>query len=247
VLGHLGAVAARTRQPLRGGVLVGIGLCAVAVVASVTQRSHPFTVGDTPGETLGSFVPFALFHLLPLLAPLIVIALALLALKAGSPRLVAPFVPAFLGVGMILTGLVGTAVQMIDTTDLQGTVFTEAALVYVVYGSVLGAFGAVAYWSTAIWRRVLPTGGVLGVSLLGFVAVVLAALPHYVAGFLNQPAATATGHDDAGLRGILNGVSALGHLAMVLAVLGAVAVIVGARSRGTETTTNPYDTAEVAQ
>lgn len=247
VLGHLGAVAARTRQPLRGGVLVGIGLCAVAVVASVTQRSHPFAVGDTPGETLGSFVPFALFHLLPLLAPLIVIALALLALKAGSPRLVAPFVPAFLGVGMILTGLVGTAVQMIDATDLQGTVFTEAALVYVVYGSVLGAFGAVAYWSTAIWRRVLPTGGVLGVSLLGFVAVVLAALPHYVAGFLDQPAATATGYDDAGLRGILNGVSALGHLAMVLAVLGAVAVIVGARSRGTETTTNPYDTAEVAQ
>jgi hypothetical protein len=42
-------------------------------------------------------------------------------------------------------------------------------------------------------------------------------------------------------------VSALGHLAMVLAVLGAVAVIVGARSRGTETTTNPYDTVEVAQ
>jgi heme/copper-type cytochrome/quinol oxidase subunit 1 len=135
---------------------------------------------------------------------------------------------------------------MIDATDVKGTVFTEAALVYVVYGSVLAAFGAVAYWSTAIWRRVLPSGAVLGVSLLGFLATVLAALPHYVAGFLDQPVATTTGYDDAGVRGVLNGVSAIGHLAMVLSVLAAVAVILGARSRGTETT-NPYDTAEVAQ
>lgn len=247
VLGHLGAVAARVRQPLRGGVLVGIGLSAVVVVSSVTQRSHPFAVGDSPVDTVGSLVPYALFHLLPLLAPLIVIALALLALKAGSPRLVAPFVPAFLGVGMILTGLVGTAVQMIDSTNLQGTVFGEGALVYVVYGGALGAFGAVAYWSTAIWRRVLPAGAVLGVSLLGFVATVLAALPHYVAGFLDQPAAKASGYDDAGLRGLLNGLSALGHLAMALALLGGVVVVLRANSRGAVTSTNPYDTAEVTQ
>ncbi|MGA0064811.1 MAG: cbb3-type cytochrome c oxidase subunit I [Ilumatobacteraceae bacterium] len=247
VLGHLGAVAGRVRQPLRGGVLVGIGLAAVAVVSSVTQRSHVFAVGDTPVDTLGSLVPYALFHLLPLLAPLIVVALALLALKAGSPRLVAPFVPAFLGVGMILTGLVGTAVQMLGATDLAGTVFGEAALMYVVYGGALGAFAALSYWSTAIWRRVLPTGAVIAVSLLGFLATVLSALPHYVAGFLGQPAARAGGFDDAGVRGVLNTIAALGHLAMAAAVLGAVAVVARACARGAETTANPYDAPEVTQ
>ncbi|MFM8956011.1 MAG: hypothetical protein ACKOJH_00950, partial [Actinomycetota bacterium] len=81
------------------------------------------------------------FNLLPLLAPLIVLLLSLLALKAGTPSLSAALVASLLGVGMIFTGLVGSAAMHLDALGLVGTVFGEAALVYVVYGAVLAAIG----------------------------------------------------------------------------------------------------------
>lgn len=143
---------------------------ATVVFSSVTQQAHVFALGDTPFDTLASFVPYALFNLLPLLAPLIVILLSLLALRAGKPALSGAFVASFLGVGMVFTGLVGSAAMHLDALGLVGTVFAEAATVYVVYGIVLGTLGAVALHAGQATGRALPDTPVILLSLGGFFA-----------------------------------------------------------------------------
>lgn len=231
-LGVLADAAVRTakgRQPLRGVVLVGVGVAATVVFSSVTQQIHVFEVGKTPFATLQSFVPFALFNLIPLLAPLLVVLLSLLALREGTPSVSGAFVASFLGVGMILTGLVGSAAMHIETLGLVGTVFGEAALVYVVYGTVLAGIGAVTLHIGSLTGRALPDTPVLLLALLGFVATVLASLPHYVAGFLDQPALAATGYDDSGIVGIANVAVALGHLLMVLVIIAFSALVLKSR------------------
>ena len=232
VLGFLADAAVRTakgRQPLRGVMLVGVGLTASVVFSSVTQQAHVFALGETPFETVSSFVPYALFNLLPLLAPLIVILLSLLSLKAGAPRLSAAFVASFLGVGMVFTGLVGSAAMHLDALGLVGTVFGEAALVYVVYGSVLAAIGAVTLHIGSLTGRALPDTPVLLLSLLGLAATVLSSLPHYVSGFLDQPAAAAVGYDDSGFVGLANIAVALGHLLMLLVVVAFAGLVLKSR------------------
>ena len=242
-LGVLADAAVRTsrgRQPLRGVLLTGVGFTATVVFGSVTQQAHVFALGDTPFETVASFVPFALFNLVPLLAPLVVILLSLLALRSGSTRLSAAFVASILGVGMVLTGLVGSAVMHVDSLGLVGTVFGEGALVYVVYGAMLAAIGAITMNAGSLTGRAIPDVPVLLLSLLGFVATVLASLPHYLAGFLDQPAAAASGFDDSGFVGLANLVVALGHAVMTLVVLSFVGLVV--RSRRGDATSDRYAT-----
>ena len=229
VLADAAVRTAKSRQPLRGVVLVGVGVAATVVFSSVTQQAHVFEVGKTPFETLQSFVPFALFNLVPLLAPLIVIALSLLAIKSGTPALSAALVASLLGVGMVFTGLVGSAAMHIDSLGLVGTTFGEAALVYVVYGAVLAALGAIALHVGSITGRALPDIPVLLLSLVGFIATVLSSLPHYVAGFLDQPAATAVGYDDSGFVGFANVIVGLGHALMVLVVLAFGGLVLASR------------------
>lgn len=243
VLGILADAAVRTakgRQPLRGVVLVGVGVTASVVFGSVTQQAHVFALGKTPFETLSSFVPYALFNLLPLAAPLIVILLSLLALKAGTPRLSAAFVASFLGVGMAFTGLVGSAAMHLDALGLVGTVFGEAALIYVVYGSVLAAIGAVTLHIGSLTGRALPDTPVLLLSLLGLAATVLSSLPHYVSGFLDQPAVAAVGYDDSGFVGIANLAVAFGHLLMLLVVVAFAGLVL--RSRRGDVVADRYAT-----
>lgn len=243
VLADAAVRTARSRQPLRGVVFTGVGIAATVVFSSITQQAHVFALGDTPFGTARSFVPYALFNLVPLLAPLVVILLSLLALKAGTPTLSAAFVASFLGAGMLLTGLVGSAVMHVESLELVGTVFGEAALVYVVYGAVLAAIGAITMNIGALTGRALPDVPVLLLSLLGFIATVLASLPHYVAGFLDQPASVATGFDDSGFVGVANVIVALGHALMVLVVLAFVGLVL--RSRRGDVVADRY-TAEIS-
>jgi heme/copper-type cytochrome/quinol oxidase subunit 1 len=117
----------------------------------------------------------------------------------------------------------------IDSVDLVGTVFAEAALVYVVYGAVLAAIGAITLNIGALTGRALPDVPVILLALVGFAATVLASLPHYMAGFLDQPANAATGFDDSGFVGVANVLVALGHALMALVVVAFVGLV--ARSR----------------
>ena len=130
---------------------------------------------------------------------------------------------------MIFTGLVGSAAMHLDALGLVGTVFGEATLVYVVYGAVLTAIGGITLHAGSVTGRALPDGKVVLIALLGFVATVLASLPHYVAGFLDQPANAATGFDDSGLVGVTNLIVALGHGLMLLTVLGFIGLVIASR------------------
>jgi cytochrome o ubiquinol oxidase subunit 1 len=130
---------------------------------------------------------------------------------------------------MVLTGLLGSAAMHVESLGLVGTVFGEATLVYVAYGAVLAGFGALTLHMGAVTGRALPDVPVLLLSLLGFLATVLASLPHYIAGFLDQPAAVAAGYDDSGVVGIANVFVGLGHALMVLVVLAFAGLVLKSR------------------
>jgi heme/copper-type cytochrome/quinol oxidase subunit 1 len=114
--------------------------------------------------------------------------------------------------------MVGWVLYPIDDLGLQGTVYEEASLVYVVYGTVLAALGGVTYWAPKLWGRTLPEGQVLPLALLGVLATVLASFPYYIAGFADQFAYTAT-YDYAGPSELWNVLVTVGHGLMALTVL----------------------------
>lgn len=223
VLAELAPAVARKAQPLRGGVFVGIGLISVALFGSVTQNIHGFTWSGTAADKVQSFVPYAMFNLLPLLGMVVVLGLALLALRSDALKITPAFIPVFLGGGMILTALLGNAVQLLSSAQLAGTVFEEGVLHYTTYGAVLVVWGAVAHWSMQLWGRELPAQAVIGLGLIGFVGTVLAALPMYIAGFADQQAEVVADFTYSGPAGLWNGVSTVGHALMVLCVLVGIA------------------------
>ena len=224
VLAELAPAVARKAQPLRGGVFVGIGLMSVALFGSVTQNIHDFNWSGTVSDKVQSFVPYAMFNLLPLLGMVVVLGLALLALRSDSLKITPAFIPVFLGGGMILTALLGNAVQLLSSTQLAGTVFEEGVLHYTTYGALLVIWGAIAHWSVQLWGRELPAQAVIGLGVLGFAGTVLAALPMYIAGFADQQADVVSDFTYGGPAGLWNSLSTVGHGLMVLCVLAGIAI-----------------------
>ncbi len=223
VLAELAPAVARKAQPLRGGVFVGIGLMSVALFGSVSQNIHDFEWSGTVSDKVQSFVPYAMFNLLPLLGMVVVLGLALLALRSDTLKITPAFIPVFLGGGMILTALLGNAVQLLSSAQLAGTVFEEGVLHYTTYGAVLVLWGAVAHWSTQLWGRELPAQAVIGLGVLGFAGTVLAALPMYIAGFADQQAEVVADFTYGGPTGLWNSASTIGHALMALCVVVGVA------------------------
>ena len=240
ILAELAPVVARRTQPLRGGVFIGIGLISVALLGSVTQNVHGLAWAGTLSDKVKSFVPYALFNLLPILGVVVVLGLALFALKSESIKMIAPFVPAFLGGGMILTAMLGNAVQLISSAKLSGTVFGEAVLVYISYGTVLVVWGALAFWGPALWGRILPAKAVVGIGALGFVATVFAALPMFIAGFADQQADSVKDFDYSGPARLWNTVSAVGHGLFAVCVIAAIAIAVKSFATGERVAGNPW-------
>ena len=223
VLAELAPAVARKAQPLRGGVFVGIGLMSVALFGSVSQNIQDFEWSGTVSDKVQSFVPYAMFNLLPLLGMVVVLGLALLALRSDTLKITPAFIPVFLGGGMILTALLGNAVQLLSSAQLAGTVFEEGVLHYTTYGAVLVLWGAVAHWSTQLWGRELPAQAVIGLGVLGFAGTVLAALPMYIAGFADQQAEVVADFTYGGPTGLWNSASTIGHALMALCVVAGVA------------------------
>jgi heme/copper-type cytochrome/quinol oxidase subunit 1 len=232
ILAELAPAVARRTQPLRGGVFVGVGLISVALLGSVTQTVHGLAWTGTLTDKVKSFVPYALFNLLPILGVVVVLALALFALKSDSIKMIAPFIPAFLGGG--------NALQLISSANLAGTVFEEGVLVYISYGTVLVAWSAIAFWGPTLWGRMLPASAVAGIGALGFVATVLAALPMYIAGFADQQADSVTDFDYSGPASLWNAVSTAGHALFALCVVAAIATAVKSFATGERVAGNPW-------
>jgi len=96
-------------------------------------------------------------------------------------------------------------------------VFEEATAVYVVYGAVLAAMGAVIHWAPKLWGATFDTAKITPLALLGLTGTILAAFPLYIAGFLDQPAGIAYTDDDLL---IWNLISLVGHGLMAVTVIG---------------------------
>ena len=230
LLAELAPVAARIRQPLRGAMLIGVGLISTAIFGSVTQTPHVFVWGGSLSDKLKSAIPYAWFNLLPVLGVVVVTLLALLAIQKGTTRLIAPLVPTFLGVGMIVVGMAGNAVQKIESAKLTGSVFEEAAVTYIAYGAMLCAWGAISYFGPALWGRKIPDASVIGIGALGLFATVLASAPYYFA--KDQVAGVVSDFDYSGPQTLFNTVVSAGHVLMALCLLGAIATSIKSLSSG---------------
>ncbi|MEI6496526.1 MAG: cbb3-type cytochrome c oxidase subunit I [Actinomycetota bacterium] len=237
------ATATRKRLPMRGVALIGIGLAGSGFIAAVSLVSADLRVNikDASFSTaLTDILPFALFYLVPLLGPLLVLAVVGLALKSGRPRISAAFVAGILSAGMVFTGMVATVLLHIGDAHLTGTVFEEGTWLYCVYGTVIAAFGAISYWGPKLTGRMIDAKKVIPLVGLAFIATVLAALPMLIAGFAKQPA-NATIFDYSGPQNLWNTVSTAGHALMVVTVLAFVGLALQSFTKGEAAGDDPFD------
>ncbi len=179
-------------------MIAGLGLISVAALAAVTQQNVqrlPWSGSELNVDDLGTkvedLVPFLFFNLLPVLGMLVVILMVVLAPKPQKgvrPNVNPGFAFAFFGYGMVFVGMLGTVLYAVDDLALQGTVFEEAVLIYIVYGAVLGVMGGIAYWAPEAVGQRRSTPASCPARAARRPATVLASFPHYIAGFLDQPA-----------------------------------------------------------
>jgi heme/copper-type cytochrome/quinol oxidase subunit 1 len=242
VLAEIAAVVSGKRQVLRPVLLTGIAIVSVAALGGATQVQHAVTWTNTSAsDKVKELVPFLIFNALPLLGVLVVLGVSMLGIAQGKPRLVPAMAPALLGLGMILTGMVGHLVSLFGPAQLVGTVFEEGEFIYVGYGALLIGLAAISYWGPKLWGRVLPSSAVLGISGLAFLGTVLAALPMYIAGFANQPAGVANDFSYSGPQELWNTASAAGHALVAVAVLLFVLTALRAFTSGEAAGDDPWD------
>jgi heme/copper-type cytochrome/quinol oxidase subunit 1 len=258
VAAELIPVTFKSRQQLRGVAFAGIALVGVAALAAVTtQPAHPVSLdGDQSfGTFFDDLLTFLVFAGLPLLGLVIVLGLGALTAKTGAgngrPRITSAFLFSFLGIGMLFVGLAGNFLMAITDLELLGTSFEEGAVLYVVYGSAMAVMGGVVFWAPKLWGRTLPEKLVLPLVALALLGTILASLPLYIAGFLDQAGGIPSNagqvatmlsldyHDSASLW---NALSMVGHILMVVAVLAFVLLLVQAcTGRGESAAENPFD------
>ena len=242
VLAEIAAVVSGKRQVLRPVLLTGIAIVSLAALGGATQVQHGVTWTDTSGsDKVKELIPFLIFNALPLLGVLVVLGVSLLGIAKSKPRLVPAMAPALLGLGMVLTGMVGHLVGLFGPAQLAGTVFEEGEFIYVGYGALLIGLAAVSYWGPKLWGRVLPSSAVLGISGLAFLGTVLAALPMYIAGFANQPANVANNFSYSGPQELWNTASAAGHALVAVSVLLFVLTALRAFTAGEVAGDDPWD------
>ena len=226
----------RKRTPARGVMIFGLALVGVAALGGVTQQNVarlPWSGSelnlDHFGNKFDDLVPFTAFNVLPLLGMFVVLLMALVLIKPEKgvrPNITGALPFALFGTGMIAVGMAGTVLYAIDDLALQGTVFEEGILVYVVYGAALAIMGGVVWWAPKLWGFAPATAKVVPIALLGVLAIVLATFPQYIAGFLDQPAGWVYTNDDLSIWNIL---VLVGHGLMALTVLAFIGLLAGAR------------------
>ena len=151
----------RRRTPARGVMIFGLGLVGVAALGAVTQQNVarlPWSGTqlnlDHLGNKVDDLVPFTAFNVLPLLGLFVVLLMALVMIKPRKgvrPNITGALPFSLFGIGMIAVGMAGTVLYAIDDLALQGTVFEEAVLVYVVYGAALAIMGGAVWWAPKLW------------------------------------------------------------------------------------------------
>ena len=145
----------------------------------------------------------------------------------------------FFGLGLAVVGMLGAATAGIEDLGLEGTVFEEGAAVATIYGAVLAGLGAAAYWFAKASGRQLPALQVGGLATLGALGGALASVPYLVAGFLDQPANSAS-WDNEGPGELLNALVVAGHAAVGVTVLAFGGLIVKSWTSGEDAGDDPW-------
>jgi heme/copper-type cytochrome/quinol oxidase subunit 1 len=138
---------------------------------------------------------------------------------------------------MYLAGTAMGAFTFFPKLHLVNTVWEEAHFDYVVFGGLLAGLGALAYWAPKMSGRLVADRRLLGLGLLGFVALAALALPQVINGIIHQPLATV---DFTKGNEPLNLVSGIGAALLALVVLGVAAVILNGARRGGESGADPW-------
>lgn len=241
ILAEVAPVTARSRQPQRGAVLVGLALVTTAILGSVTQSSHMLDTTGSGSNTIKSAIMFLLFNGLPLLGVVASVAVALLAFKDGSPNVNAPFGAALFGSFMILLGALASFIGHISSTNVTGTAFAEGTTLCFVYGGLIASLGALAYWAPKLWGVVINDQKALGAAAIGTIGTVLAALPLFIAGFKKQPEGAAFGFDYDGPVALWNLLSALGSVLVLLSIVMFVALLIQHVRSGVQASDDPWN------
>lgn len=179
--------------------------------------------------------------------------------ESVRPRPSAAAAFAVLGLLIAALGLLGNALNGIEDLGLIGTVFEEGATTALVYGGVLAAAGAIVWWLPKYTGRKISDVQAVGIALLGAGGAALASLPYGVAGFVDQPqvagfleqpqiagsydiAAISTSWTNDGPGELLNGLVAVGHGLVAVAVLGLLALVLrNLAGTGEEAGENPWE------
>jgi heme/copper-type cytochrome/quinol oxidase subunit 1 len=245
VAAELIPVTFRTRMPFRGAVYAGLALIGVAALSAVSQQAnHDVPWTGSGGDKFADLLPYAFFTLLPVLGVVIVMGVGAMAAKPGGgrprPRITSPFVFSFLGLAMVLAGMLGGALTPITDLGLQGTVFEEGVLVCLVYGAVLAGLGALTFWTPKLTGRVIPDKPAIGLAVLGFLAAALAGLPYYIAGFADQQAASGV-YDYSGPAELWNVLVTVGHGLMGVVLLAFIGLAARTVASGAEAGDDPWE------
>ena len=239
------AVSSGRKLPKRGIIYTGIGLLGIVAALGAMLQEPSILVGDFGdlpfGLWVGEILSYGFFNLLPVLGGFIVISLGALALRSSSrTRVISPLVFGLLGALMVFVGVAANAVYQVGDAHLVGTVFEEGVWLYIVYGGVLTALGAITYWGPKLWGRSIPDKAALPLAALGFIATVLAALPMLIAGFAKQPA-NASQFDYSGPQNLWNALSATGHVLMLVTVLAFAGLAFRSFRKGSDAGDDPWD------
>ncbi len=248
LLAELAPIMFGRRTPARGVLFAGIALIGMSALAGVTQQNIqnlPWLGSgiSTAGldRKVRDLVPFVLFNALPIVGMLLLLLVVLQIARPGvgvRVKLTPAALFAFFGYGMIMVGMLGNLLYGADDLGLQGTVFEEATLVYIVYGGVLAAMGAVIHWGPKLWGTTLAMGKVGPLALLGVAGTILAAFPLYIAGFLDQPAGIAYVDNDLAIWNIF---SLVGHVLMALTVLAFIGLLLASLRNDANAGDDPWD------
>lgn len=261
----------RKRIAQRPVALVGIALVAIGGLSAVMQQRTirlPDTITDITGSNFGTkfayLAVWAIFTLLPLLGVLAVLGAVALTAKPdkapaaaesadapatsrSAPSPAALF--ALFGLLLVALGLAGNAVGGIVDAGLIGTVFEEGATAALVYGALLSALGAIVWWLPKLTGRSVSGPAAAGLALLGAAGAALAAIPHLVAGFFEQPAVAlfidtpqanaatdlqllSTRWANDGPGELLNLLVAIGHITVAVTVAGTLLLALRALAGG---------------
>ncbi len=170
--------------------------------------------------------------------------------RNGRPTLGSPLLLGVAATLMLLVGVAAGAVQAIEPletlvdgegTSLYGTTWSTAIASYVVLAATIAVLGAIVFWSSKIVGRAFNEAAARGLALLLLAGTVLWSFPDLIAGLLGQPASpTLEPADNVSTIEALNVASAIGGALLALAVVGFIALMIGAARRGTAPGDDPW-------